>query len=86
MLFSDLIACVSLEAFDGRIEPFSELIHFIRPHKGQNPSAYRIPGGSENYYRKIHVQDPYSFRCIPGFMELLKMPWNMDKKSIQNRD
>jgi histidine ammonia-lyase len=29
MLFSDLIACVSLRAFDGRIEPFSELIHFI---------------------------------------------------------
>jgi histidine ammonia-lyase len=32
---ADLIGTISLEAFDGRIEPFNELIHFIRPHKGQ---------------------------------------------------
>lgn len=67
--FSDLIASISLEAFDGRIEPFSELIHFIRPHKGQIITAKRIKEfleGSEIItQKKIHVQDPYSFRCIP---------------------
>jgi histidine ammonia-lyase len=46
MLFSDLIACVSLEAFDGRIEPFSELIHLIDRIKDKLPQAHTgIPGG-----------------------------------------
>ncbi len=31
-----------MEGFDGRIEPFNELIHFIRPHKGQIVTAQRI--------------------------------------------
>jgi histidine ammonia-lyase len=31
---ADLIGTISLEAFDG-IEPFHELIHFIRPQEGQ---------------------------------------------------
>ncbi len=66
---ADLIATISLEGFDGRIEPFHELIHFIRPHKGQIVTAGRVKGfleGSEIIEQeKIHVQDPYSFRCIP---------------------
>lgn len=66
---ADLIATISLEGFDGRIEPFHELIHFIRPHKGQIVTANRVKGfleGSEIIEQeKIHVQDPYSFRCIP---------------------
>jgi histidine ammonia-lyase len=66
---ADLIAAISLEGFDGRIEPFNELIHFIRPHKGQIVTANRVKGfleGSEIIQQeKIHVQDPYSFRCIP---------------------
>ena len=66
---ADLIGTISLEAFDGRIEPFHELIHFIRPHKGQIVTANRVKGfleGSEIISRKkTHVQDPYSFRCIP---------------------
>ena len=66
---ADLIATISLEAFDGRIEPFHELIHFIRPHKGQIVTANRVKGfleGSEIIVQeKTHVQDPYSFRCIP---------------------
>ena len=67
--FSDLISAISLEAFDGRIEPFNELIHFVRPHKGQINTAKRIKellDGSEIISQtKDHVQDPYSFRCIP---------------------
>jgi histidine ammonia-lyase len=66
---ADLIGTISLEAFDGRKEPFNELIHFIRPHKGQIVTAARINGfleGSEIIDQpKKHVQDPYSFRCMP---------------------
>ena len=67
--FADLISAVSLEGFDGRLEPFNELIHFVRPHKGQLATAQRVKGfleGSEIIEQeKQHVQDPYSFRCIP---------------------
>ncbi len=66
---ADIIAALSLEAFDGRIEPFHELIQQIRPHQGQLITARRIRWlleGSELINRsKVHVQDPYSFRCIP---------------------
>jgi histidine ammonia-lyase len=66
---ADLIGTVSLEGFDGRIEPFNELIHYVRPHKGQIDTAKRITEfleGSEIIAQpKKHVQDPYSFRCIP---------------------
>ncbi|WP_310378073.1 histidine ammonia-lyase [Flavobacterium sp.] len=66
---ADLIGAISLEGFDGRIEPFNELIHFIRPHKGQIVTANRVKeflSGSEIIGQlKTHVQDPYSFRCIP---------------------
>lgn len=66
---ADIIAAISLDAFDGRIEPFHELIQLIRPHDGQIKTAKRIRKileGSELINRpKIHIQDPYSFRCIP---------------------
>ncbi len=66
---ADLIGTISLEGFDGRIEPFNELIHYIRPHNGQIATAKRVKGflgGSEIIEQsKTHVQDPYSFRCIP---------------------
>lgn len=66
---ADIIAAVSLEGFDGRIEPFNELIHYVRPHKGQIVTANRMTellDGSQLIKRhKEHVQDPYSFRCIP---------------------
>ncbi len=66
---ADLIATISLEGFDGRQEPFNELIHFIRPHKGQIVTANRVneflEGSQIIDQPKIHVQDPYSFRCIP---------------------
>jgi len=66
---ADIIAALSLEAFDGRIEPFHELIQQIRPHQGQLVTARRfrwLLEGSELIMRpKQHVQDPYSFRCIP---------------------
>ena len=66
---ADVISAVSLEGFDGRIEPFNELIHFVRPHKGQILTAQRMKELLEDSeiiaQPKQHVQDPYSFRCIP---------------------
>lgn len=66
---ADLIGALSLEGYDGRIEPFHHLIHQIRPHAGQINTALRfrqILKDSELIHRqKKHVQDPYAFRCIP---------------------
>lgn len=65
----DLFGAMSLEAYDGRIEPFWDCIQQVRPHPGQieTGKVYRkILEGSEIIKReKEHVQDPYSFRCIP---------------------
>lgn len=67
--WADRIAAISLEAFDGRIEPFFPQVHELRGHKGQIATAKRfleMLEGSEIIKReKAHVQDPYSFRCIP---------------------
>jgi histidine ammonia-lyase len=66
---ADIIGALSLEAFDGRIEPFHPNLHQVRPHKGQIETAEAIRNilnGSELISRpKKHVQDPYSFRCMP---------------------
>lgn len=66
---ADVIAAISLDAFDGRIEPFHPLVQEIRPYQGQIKTAGRIRyllEDSELISRpKKHVQDPYSFRCIP---------------------
>ena len=66
---ADMVGAMSLDAFDGRIEPFADNVHLIRAHKGQLETARafrRLLEGSELIARpKTHVQDPYSFRCIP---------------------
>lgn len=67
--WADVIGAISLEAFDGRIEPFYPLTHKLRTHKGQMETAeyfMSLLEGSELIKgQKEHVQDPYSFRCIP---------------------
>ena len=66
---ADMVLSLSLDAFDGRIEPFYESLHMVRPHKGQLETAAAVRemlDGSEIIKRhKEHVQDPYSFRCAP---------------------
>ncbi len=66
---ADLIGSISLDAFDGRIEPFNALVHYARPHNGQIKTAERVreflDGSELIVQQKQHVQDPYSFRCIP---------------------
>jgi len=66
---ADLISGISLEAFDGRPEPFSDGIQLVRRHAGQRFVAENIRhllSDSRRFHQeKEHVQDPYSFRCIP---------------------
>lgn len=65
----DLFGAMSLEAYNGRIEPFMACIQQVRPHPGQIETAklYRklLKGSEIAEQHKEHVQDPYSFRCIP---------------------
>jgi histidine ammonia-lyase len=66
---ADIIGAISLEGYDGRIEPFDVKIHQVRPHMGQIATANalrKLLEGSQIITRKKeHVQDPYSFRCMP---------------------
>ncbi len=66
---ADQIAALSLDAFDGRLDPFHPNLHKIRPHNGQIQVAANVVAtlnGSELIHRKkTDVQDPYSFRCVP---------------------
>ncbi len=65
----NLIGAMSLDAYDGRINPFQANVNEIRNQKGQIETAdqiRKILHGSEIVQKhKEHVQDPYSFRCIP---------------------
>jgi len=65
----DLFGAISLDAFLGRIEPFFDCIQQVRPHPGQIETGKvfrKLLEGSEIIaVPKEHVQDPYSFRCIP---------------------
>lgn len=66
---ANVIGALSLDAFDGRIEPFLPQVNAIRPQHGQMQTAkdfIKILQGSQLIEQtKKHVQDPYSFRCIP---------------------
>jgi histidine ammonia-lyase len=63
------IGALSLDAFDGRLEPFDRKIHTIRPQRGQWKVADHVntllEGSQLISQPKKHIQDPYSFRCIP---------------------
>lgn len=66
---ADVLAAISLDAYDGRLEPFHPSVHAVRPHPGQALVAARIrallDGSAITARKKAHVQDPYSFRCVP---------------------
>lgn len=69
LTLANTIGGLSLDAFDGRIEAFDAKIHAVRSHAGQVHVAAAIREllkDSEIIRQpKKHVQDPYSFRCIP---------------------
>lgn len=67
--WADIIATLSLEAFDAKQEPFLHPIHRVRPHAGQIETAEAVRALLTNsqiqQQIKPQVQDPYSFRCVP---------------------
>ena len=67
--WADKMAAMSLDAYCGLVEPFTDAVHQVRPHKGQIETAARMRellAGSEIVEKpKSYVQDPYSFRCVP---------------------
>lgn len=66
---ADITGAISLEAYNGKIDPFCEQLHIIRPHYGQLETAKNIrdilKDSSLIHSAGKKVQDPYSFRCIP---------------------
>ena len=85
---ADLIGTLSLEAFDGRVEPFDEDLHTIRNHTGQLKTAKNIRqflvGSEIATQEKAHVQDPYSFRCMPQVHGATKDALKYIEKIIEN--
>lgn len=69
LVWADVIAALSTDAFLAKKEPFLHAIHRVRPHQGQIDTAHimlRLLEGSKlQDMPKEQVQDPYSFRCIP---------------------
>lgn len=67
--WADVIGALSVDAFDCNMSPFDELVHLVRPHRGQVKTAERfrkfLKGSQIARQHKQNVQDPYSFRCIP---------------------
>ncbi len=68
-VLADLVGAISLDAFNGRMDPFMEQVHIVRPHLGQIETANNInqflEGSEIAQQEKTQVQDPYSFRCMP---------------------
>ncbi len=67
--WADATGSASLLAFDGMPSPFEDRVHALRPHPGQAKVAANVQRWTEGsplwHYEKPHVQDPYSFRCMP---------------------
>ena len=63
------VAALSMEAYDARKEPFAANVNEIRNQVGQIRVAAwfrkHLEGSQIMEQAKAHVQDPYSFRCIP---------------------
>ena len=68
-MVADMVACASIDGFDARINPFNENVNAIRNQVGQVVTAQMVrellKGSDIINQPKKHVQDPYSFRCIP---------------------
>jgi histidine ammonia-lyase len=68
-VIADLVGAIALDAYGGLTAPFDPLVHQVRPHPGQIESARRLRTFLEESplanSEKEHIQDPYSFRCMP---------------------
>jgi len=67
--WANVIAAISFDAFDCNSDCLYDHLQTVRPHPGQMSVATKLRNileGSEIVVqKKIQVQDPYSFRCIP---------------------
>ncbi|MFM7566553.1 MAG: histidine ammonia-lyase [Flavobacteriales bacterium] len=79
------IAALSMEAYDGRQEPFQSNINELRKQQGQIEVAARMRNLLKASTRaKTHVQDPYSFRCIPQVHGATLDTLNFVKTTFEN--
>ncbi|CAH8289885.1 histidine ammonia-lyase [Mariniflexile fucanivorans] len=68
---ADVAGAMSLEGYQGSASPFKELLHSIRPFKGNLEVAKRMrmlfykSKNIKSHKDCARVQDPYSMRCIP---------------------
>lgn len=68
---ADVAGAMSLEGYQGSESPFKELLHSIRPFKGNLEVAKRMrmlfknSKNIKSHKNCARVQDPYSMRCIP---------------------
>lgn len=75
---AEMSGAMSVEVLQGLAEPFDDRLHQARPHLGQIASAHhmrQLLEGSklvgfteERAFKGLHLQDPYSLRCIPQVM------------------
>ncbi len=83
---ADVTASISIEAYNGRLDPFLSQLHTIRPHEGQIETAKNIRAilnGSKLLTTPGKaVQDPYSFRCIPQVHGAVKDTFEHTKATI----
>ncbi len=67
--WANIIAAISIDAFDASIKPFNSTLMQIRQQKGQIETAEVINEILKNselqQSESKQLQDPYSFRCIP---------------------
>jgi histidine ammonia-lyase len=84
---ADVISAVSMEGFDCNLSPFDTLVHQVRPHQGQLETAKRILDLRQDsplaQAPKQHVQDPYSFRCVPQVHGATKDTYHFVKQTIE---
>ncbi|MCG9972469.1 histidine ammonia-lyase [Christiangramia crocea] len=84
---ADLIGAISIDAFDCNLSPYDELVHLVRPHRGQIKTAERIRNFLEDseiaQTEKENVQDPYSFRCIPQVHGASKDTLSFVRKTVK---
>lgn len=85
---ADITGAISLDAFNGRIEPFNETVNLLRKQNGQVETArqfrFLLNDSELIQQKKVHVQDPYSFRCIPQVHGASKDALNYVKEIVLN--
>ena len=67
--WANIISAMSNDGYHAKHDPYKHPIHRVRPHAGQVSTAQHmlelLKGSAIQDIRKVQVQDPYSFRCIP---------------------